>query len=92
MRRRLGRGARITQGVMRFLDDYGLSASLPEKYGETELPFSFDMLALINLILLLSRVVRHGGHHNGVLLWDSSRLFATRLCLPFSLRVNRRLS
>jgi len=32
MRRRLRRGARIRQGVMGFLDDYGLSASLPEKY------------------------------------------------------------
>jgi hypothetical protein len=73
---------------MGFLDDYGLSASLPEKYGETELPFCFAMLASIYLTLLLSRVVRHGGHHIGILLWDSSRLFATRLCLLVSLRVN----
>jgi hypothetical protein len=41
MRRRLLLGARIRQRVMGFLDDYGLSASLPEKYGEPELPFCY---------------------------------------------------
>jgi hypothetical protein len=69
---------------MGFLDAYGLSASLPERYGELKFAFCFAMLASIYLTFLLSRVVWHGGHHIGFLLRDSSRLFATRHCLLFS--------
>jgi len=95
MQRRLGlrRWARIKHGVMGFLDAYGLSASLPEKFGEQELPF-VQLCSAHNRSIkqfLLSRVVRHGGHHIGFLLRDSSRLFTARCCLLFSLRVNWRL-
>jgi len=71
MRRRLRRGARIRQGVMGFLDAYGL----------------------LRLFQRNTSGPAHGGHHIVFLLRDSgSRLFATRLCLLFSRRVNRRLS
>jgi hypothetical protein len=66
----------IDQGVMSRIDAYGLSVLL---------------FASIYLTFLLSRMVWHGRHHIGFLPRDSSRLFASRLYLLFSLRVNRRL-